>query len=404
MCMSDVKVLQIGLGSFGRHGFDDLVGMVEGLDEVSMELIGVADRDPEALEKAERFAEQRGLEIETWRSVEEAYNAAEGCDEPGSRVLVYDAGPSDLHFDHIVRSMRNDFYHLAEKPPSMTREQHIAEKHLQADSEVRFMVDFIERENPVVLEALKLVEDAESVEVFRESSIGVEKIEEPIDRLGVTGGCVLDKMSHEEYVQEFTEIGELEELEKTYMPFDRSGEALMDVHGSKTRSVGKLAAEGKVKACFSGGVTLHASWLGVSEEAENAVEGLDIDPINTEIRTSGGKAFSFEEARFFIVRGERDLLGDMLNERLVDLDSGERVGVPDRERDQLYRALRSAVKEAAGIENRSIEKEDISRFMNKVFDVKEAGGGEALEEASEGLEWVEAAELENAFEDEEASL
>ncbi|MFB6147857.1 MAG: Gfo/Idh/MocA family oxidoreductase, partial [Candidatus Nanohaloarchaea archaeon] len=184
------KIYQIGLGSFGRYGFEKLVEMHNYLEEVHVELVGVADKDFERLEAAEKFAERNDIELETFTTDRELYDAAK--EEEGD-VMIYDAGPSEAHSSHIHRSLENGFFHLAEKPPSLDREGHMKEKQLAKDSDVFYKVDFIERESPVVRAAIDILEgeDIDSIKVFRESSAGVQKALQPAERpLGVGVGVV----------------------------------------------------------------------------------------------------------------------------------------------------------------------------------------------------------------------
>jgi len=64
--------------------------------------------------------------------------------------MVYDAGCADTHADNIYTSMQHGLFHLAEKPPSMNRREHLREKELAHRNQAMWKCDFIERENPVV--------------------------------------------------------------------------------------------------------------------------------------------------------------------------------------------------------------------------------------------------------------
>ena len=153
--MRTVKVFQIGLGSFGRHGFEKFVDMEKNLPEADVELVGVADTDPEKLRSAEKFAEVHDTEIETFHTAGAMYSRAEQIESAENQVLIYDAGPTESHSNHIDESIHRGFYHLSEKPSSMRREEHIREKRLAEDRDVKWMVDFIERESPVVKKTLE---------------------------------------------------------------------------------------------------------------------------------------------------------------------------------------------------------------------------------------------------------
>ena len=378
--MKQVKVFQIGLGSFGRHGFEKFVEMEKHYKDVDVELYGVSDSDFEKLDNAEKFAESQGLEIETFNSVEKIYREAEKQNSENTKILIYDAGPTELHAEHIFRSLRNNFFHLAEKPPSMTREDHIKEKKLMLDNDVRFTVDFIERESPVVKKALELTEEKniESIEAFRESSIGIQKMLQPVERMGVKGGAVLDKMSHEAYIMDFTDVGELESIEKEfYMPFDVGSDSFMNIRSGKASKIDEETAAGTCTARISGNtdVILHSSWLGVSERARTLGEELEeltgLNPVESDFRVLGEEGFLDEECRFFVLKGEKELFGDMLHKKLFNLETGEKIELKSTLHDQLYRVLESSVRCAAGLENNVLTEEEIDQYMNLIFDISE---------------------------------
>ena len=373
-------MLQIGLGSFGRHGFEKFIEMEKHYNEVDVEILGVCDSDFERLEMAEKFAGSQDLDIDTFTSTEKAYQEAEKENSEDCKILIYDAGPTELHAEHIFRSLRNGFFHLAEKPPSMTREDHIREKKLMLDNDVRFTVDFIERESPVVKKALELTEgrEIESIEVFRESSIGIQKLLQPVERMGVKGGAVLDKMSHEAYVMDFVDAEEVKDVEKEfYMPFDVGSDSLMDIRSGKSAEANELTASGMCTAKISGecDIILHSSWLGTSERSRVLGEELKdltgLNPVDSDFKVLGEKGFLNEESRFFVLKGERDLFGDMLHNRLFDLESNEEIELEDALHDQLYRVLEASVRCAAGLENNALSEEEIDQFMNLIFDISE---------------------------------
>jgi predicted dehydrogenase len=375
-----VKVFQIGLGSFGRHGFEKFVEMDRHYEEVDVQLMGVCDSDFDRLDMAEKFADSQDIEMKTFTSTEKAYQEAEKENSDDCKIMIYDAGPTELHAEHIFRSLKNGFFHLAEKPPSMTREDHIKEKKLMLDNDVRFTVDFIERESPVVKKALELTEDKdiESIEVFRESSIGIQKILQPVERMGVKGGAVLDKMSHEAYIMDFLKVGEVESVDKNfYMPFDVGSDSFMNIRSGKTSQIDEMTATGMCTARISGeaDIILHSSWLGSSERSRTLGEELEeltgLNPVDSDFSILGDEGFLNEESRFFVLKGERSLFGDMLHKRLFDLESGEEIELESMLHDQLYRVLESSIRCAADLENNTLSEEEIDQYMNLIFDISE---------------------------------
>jgi hypothetical protein len=320
--------------------------------------------------------------------------------EEDGNVLIYDAGPAPNHADNIYNSINHGFFHLAEKPPSMNREEHLKEKKLAENKDVFWKVDFIERENPVVKKALQLVDDFEidTIKVFRESTVGVQKMLQPVERTGVKGGDILDKMTHEVYVLDFLEENgreiemELRNAESYYyMPKKPVSDSLMSIYGGKLHDFTDEIATGQTEAVFDADgvkVQLNSSWLGTSEESRaisrDMEQRLGHELIHSEFTMAGGQPFLDEECRFFMIQGERNLLGDMIRHKLFDLDRDQEIHVPNLMQDQLYRVLRKSVNKAAGNETDKISEKETDVFMNAIFDVREAVTGE--EEFFEELE------------------
>ena len=386
--MRTVKVFQIGLGSFGRHGFEKFVDMEKNLPEADVELVGVADTDPEKLRSAEKFAEVHDTEIETFHTAGAMYSRAEQIESAENQVLVYDAGPTESHSNHIDESIHRGFYHLSEKPSSMRREEHIREKRLAEDRDVKWMVDFIERENPVVKKTMKILEDeeVETIKVFRESSMGIQKLFHPVKRAGVKGGDILDKMTHEVYILDFLEAAGIENPEMNlqsvdaeyYMPKDFDSEKMMTITGGYTKSIDETASTAMTHTEFkSSGVelNLNSSWLGASQKAEEIAEEvnqkMDKKIIEREYIQEQDKVYQDEEARFFLLEGSRRILGDMLHGKLYDLEKQEEISTPDLLHDQLYRVLENSVLEAADIVENPIGEKETDTFMNAIFNVRD---------------------------------
>jgi hypothetical protein len=403
--MDKVKIYQIGLGDFGRYGFDKLVELSREFDKI--QLCGVCDKDFELLENAEKFAEINDTEVKTFQKTQELYSEAKKQDSPNNQIMIYDAGPTTDHAEHIYQSMQNGFFHLAEKPPSMNRGEHIREKKLSQKGDAMWTVDFIERENPVVKKALEIIEDntVESIEIFRESSVGIEKSLDNAARLGVKGGDILDKMVHEIYAVDMIEkTGEAAELEledvecRYFHPKTGESNKFTGVYSGYTEEINSQTATAMTKADFSSGNTrlkFHSSWMGLSEEAMFASQSLEDETnhrfFKRDFSEINGKAYVNEEARFFIIKGEKDLAGDMLQNKLFDLETGEEIETENYLHDQLYRVLEKAVFHAGGKDVEIISEKEIDLFMNAIFDIKdsidyEREYFEELDKAKEKLE------------------
>lgn len=395
-----VRVYQIGVGSFGRYGFEKFIELHKHFDDVDVYLEGVCEPDFDRAEKAEKFAKANSIDLNTFKNVEEMYKHASEHEET---VLVYDAGPTEKHSNNIYRSMRNGFFHLTEKPPSMTRNQHVKEKKLAENNSVMWTVDFIERESPVVKKAVELIKGKkiEEVSIYRESSVGIEKMINPVERHGVKGGDILDKMVHEVYVLDLLESAgnkpelELENAESHYlMPKSRESEKLLAMDGGYTPEINYNTATGQTEAVFTSSdtkVKLNSSWLGLSDrcrvEAKNIEDKTGVNIVEREYSEMDETAFIDEEARFFVIEGEVSLVGDMLGDRLFNLDTGEKIETDYFMHDQLYRVMEKAVLNATGKDVNTISEKETDVFMNGLFDVKEAAtGGDYLEELDKALE------------------
>lgn len=395
-----LEVYHIGLGSFGRYGFERLIELHKHFGDVDVRLKAVCDTDPKRLERAEKFAESQDISIETFENIDLMYQRAGDTENP---VMVYDTGPSDEHAENIYRSMRYGFFHTAEKPPSMKREQHLKEKRLAERNNAMWKTDFIERENPVVKKTIEIIENQtiERIEVFRESSVGIEKMLDPVGRHGVKGGDILDKMTNEVYILDILKSAgqepdlELEEAEtKYFVPWRPNSEKLLSIDGGYEQDINYKTATGQTSAHLKSRdveIELNTGWMGLSnnclQKAKEIREITGHRPFSRKYSEIDETAYVKEEARFFILEGSRRVLGDMLNKKLYDLETGEEIETDYYLHDQLYRVLRKAVVTAAEENVDQNISEDIDVFMNSIFDVKESvSGGEFLEELDKGLE------------------
>jgi len=407
--VTDLKVYQIGVGSFGKYGFEKLVELHNEFGPVNIELRGVCDSDFESLEKAKKFAEANEIDVQTFSTTREMYSAATQEDE---QVMIYDAGSADTHADNIYTSMQHGFFHLAEKPPSMARGEHLKEKELAHKNRAMWKCDFIERENPVVKKAVEMIEECkiDRIKVFRQSSVGIQKLLNPVERFGVKGGDIIDKMVHEVYVLDFLEEAgydfnlELEESEvEFFLPKDLGSEKLMAIDGNYTDSINYQTATAQTKAVFNADdveIELHSSWVGLSDEAMIEAQKIrgEVNHVvaDRDYSESDEKAFVDEECRFFVIEGEKCLMGDMLHQKLYDLEAEEQIPLDYYIHDQLFRVIEKAVLKATGEEVETISEKETDIFMNALFDAKEKiSHADFLEERKKALEKVESMIIED---------
>ena len=373
-----VHVFQIGCQDIGRLGFEKFLEF-EDYFPVEVVFEGVHCKDFEAEERAEKFAETLGKDIEFFEGVDELYKTAEKVD---GEVLIYDAGPPQLHSHNIAESLRHGFHHLTEKPPSTTRDEHLTERKLAANSSVNYKVDFIERENPVVQKMNDIIQEEKvgEVKVFRESSFGIQKVLQPVEFAHVKGGAVLDKMSNDIYVLDMLsdDFG-FEKADIDYlMPKNLGGEKVLKADGSGSRDIDERTAIGKCTGYFSSGsvdIELNASWLGLSKEArvwnQKIEKKFEEEIFRSEHREIDGKGFQDEECRFLVIEGSRRILGDLMNQRIYDLENEKALKALEFPRDQLYRVFEKSLLDAAGVEDYDIDEDEVDEFMNGLFDIQE---------------------------------
>ena len=414
--MREVKVYQIGLRGTGRYGFEKLVEMEKHMPEVDVSLEAVCDRDRERLERAERFADVHGVDIDSFTDTDAMYEAAGG----GETVLIYDSSSSRNHPDQVYESLRNGFFHVTERASSLTKDEHISERKMAENEDVKYLADRLERQNPAVRKALEITgeEKIESIKVFREGSTGIQKILSPVDNLDIKGGDVLNKMMHQSFVQDFLpeernfQDLDLKEADTEYfVPKGKDSGKLMSVDGGYTRNINRETATGMTHADLGSEtvIELNSSWLGLSKEfrslASDIRDETGEEVFEREFAEKDDSAYIYEDARAFIIRGSRNLAGDMLNEKLYDLDTGEEVGTRDMLHDQLYRVLENAVLEAAGLRERP-DREGTG-FVEKLFEIKNRAiqDKEFFEELEKANDKLESMIIEDGkiLEDEEAN-
>ncbi|MFB6144213.1 MAG: hypothetical protein ABEJ98_02780 [Candidatus Nanohaloarchaea archaeon] len=387
-----LKIYHIGLQGYGRLGFEHLVELVNH-GPVEAELCGVCSHDPDELESAEKFARAHEIEIQTFQDVHEMYTDAS---EQDGRVFVYDTGSSDTHSDNLYRSLQHGFYHLAERPPSLSREEHLRERKLSENSDVTWKVDFIERENPVVRKAEELLEgtDVEAIRTYRFSSKAVEAALIPQRRRELRGGTVLKQAINEVYVMDFLDAAGVEpslDIESAetnyYTPFREGSDKLLSIEGGYVEDLDEKAAEADLSARFSAGtveVEINSGWLGLSNRAMARISELQEisghDFRHRDFVEADGRAFVDERAAFFVIEGDRNLAGDLIEGKLFDLESGKEIETDYRIHTPLYRVIEDAARDAAGQGKKQLDVET-DRFMDALFDAREQlDAGEYMEE------------------------
>lgn len=72
------------------------------------------------------------------------------------------------------------------------------------------------------------------------------------------------------------------------------------------------------------------------------------------------------------MKGEKNLIGDLLHNFLYDIDKDKFIPVPNLPHDKLYRIIKNAILSSVGKYTGSIiSKEEIDIFINAIFDVQD---------------------------------
>jgi len=198
-----IHYFQIGYGKWGKIAVEKVFQLSMNLRSVDLVLEGVCDIKSDAREELRNFCKEKNINIKIFSHTKDMYRYASGMEN----VLIFDAGPSELHASHIIKSLEHNFFHLAEKPPYFSkREKHLIEV-AQRNSKGKWSCDLIEFLNPVVKEIKKFLKENEivvkNIDVFRFNSIGIKKILCGNHRYGIQGGCFLDKIVHDGYIFDF---------------------------------------------------------------------------------------------------------------------------------------------------------------------------------------------------------
>jgi len=171
----------------------------------------------------------------------------------------------------------------------------------------------------------------------------------------------------------------------------------MAIDGNYTESINYKTATAQTKAVFNADNTeieLHSSWVGLSRdtllEAQQIRGEIDHVVVDRDYSELDGKAFVDEECRFFVIEGEKNLMGDMLHQKLYNLEKEKQIPLDYYIHDQLYRIIEKAVLKAAGKNVETISEKETDVFMNALFDAKENISHDGfLEEREKALEKVE---------------
>ncbi|MFB6200222.1 MAG: hypothetical protein ABEJ83_05035 [Candidatus Nanohaloarchaea archaeon] len=387
-----LKVLQIGYRGIGRKGLEALQKL-ESSDEIELEVVALAETDFEKLEEAKEKHKASGIKF--FSDIENAYMEMDGFEDP---VMVYDAGKVGNRSDNLFRSVEHGFYHLTEKPPSLKRDQHLSQASLES---AMWKIDYLEQENPVVQKTRKLVKNREidSLEVFRASSSGIQKYLAPIKFSDLKGGSLMNQLLHEKYVLNLLEKSSNQirldefEVETGFQPYFNK-QKLETIQNNPTTEIAPETATAQLNISIDKDPELefHTCWLGATEKLEDKASELEED-LNHELIRSEPKELEDEiyldqTARFFVLKGEKSLLGDLMHRKLFDLDKNKEIELLEYETGELYRGMKKAAENALNQNLSSSVKG--KQFLEFAFDVKQSiSGGNYLDEYNESMDLLQ---------------
>ncbi len=371
--MEKIFVYQIGCGKFGSVFFERIFEVARDFGEAEIHVSGVAEINRKRREKAQEIARKFGREIKTFSHTFHLYKHAEEFKKEG-KIVIYDASPSHMHFSHIVKSLEHGFYHLAEKPPYMSRKEMKVLKGM--NKKYLWSCDLIEFENPAVITVANFMKAndfaPEKVCIYRFNSIGKRKISEPEHRVGVTGGCLFDKTVHEAYAFEILGVKsfKISSVEAEFMKFNNS---YLSIFGEKQKEIDKNTAFSQVlvKGVFSSRdceipFELGSGWVGIPENVRKF--------LNENFRELLPKIVVNDELRIFIAEsGDRTLVADMKNFRvhLKERSRIEELPLITLEKDQIYRIFTKFCNHVLGKNAFPVKHEHIEMIMNFIFETRD---------------------------------
>jgi len=391
--MTKVLIYQIGYGQWGSVAFEKFLQLKRSMNNI--DIAGICDIKPDRRAAAENTAKKAGLTIGTFSHSFDMYKDAIEKQKQGNIILIYDAGPSELHAAHLIKSMEHGFFHVAEKPPFFSRREKRKIDELTEKHGGRWTVDLIEDESPVVKTALEYARAnkirIKRIGAYRYNSIALKKLAFKEHRLGVTGGDLLDKLLHEAYLSRFLENYRKAAIKKARCDFFMISSVeepkIIGIHGKLPEKKDEIAtAQSSVEGLF---ITKNAKipfalgsgWLGVPDKIKTVVNRIEKQIgsvlIFSQIMSADGKSFADEELRIFTIEGTCGkskvmLLGDMKNKKLYE-NAGRKwkqLNLIELEGDQLYRVLRNAVSTAEGKEGFSITRKEIDFIMDIILEAR----------------------------------
>ncbi|MBN2095448.1 MAG: hypothetical protein JW727_05350, partial [Candidatus Aenigmarchaeota archaeon] len=140
-----VEIYMIGYGVNGKWAFQEIVKLCKTNDFIIFR--GLAEINPDTRRQAAAEAEAHGINLQIFDHTLDMYQSASLSK---NLIMVYDCGPSQLHYSHLIKSAHFGFWHFTEKPPAIKR--HDFEKEAEY---TKWYCDVLEEENEAVLTAME---------------------------------------------------------------------------------------------------------------------------------------------------------------------------------------------------------------------------------------------------------
>ncbi len=208
--MIKVAIGIIGIGYQGFRGFISLLAIEEILrnDGIKIGGIIIIEPDSDARKDCERISKVLYFPVKLFSSLDEFFYFIERKRDNFLKkfdcIIFYDASPTKWHSKNLKRIYRLKklglpIYYFGEKPISTDKLQ--LHMWLKKEKKLKFYCNFTELQNSAYLTLKSYLDETNfqinSLKFWRASSIGFQKLIDPTQRAGITGGALEDKGIHD---------------------------------------------------------------------------------------------------------------------------------------------------------------------------------------------------------------
>jgi len=210
--MIKVAIGIIGIGYQGFRGFISLLAIEEILrnDGIKIGGIIIIEPDSDARKDCERISKVLYFPVKLFSSLDEFFYFIERKKDNFLKkfncIIFYDASPTKWHsknlnqiiYYNLYYNLNIPTYYFGEKPISTDKFQLYA---WLKEEKLKFYCNFTELQNSAYLTLKSYLDETNfqinSFKFWRASSIGFQKLIDPIQRTGITGGALEDKGIHD---------------------------------------------------------------------------------------------------------------------------------------------------------------------------------------------------------------